>query len=626
MERVPFPLQLTPGGPDPKSHRLIHNLSDLILTDDMVSLLHKGLSFIPTPKFIPYKTLRDQHLNFTRNIKIIDFFDHFGPFNSGKFRNKVKTKFTGPSNWTPAPSEISTEGNQLLKSLDANFNSLSYTNTFLNNKITDNSDAVLKTFYNKNLTNGETRALADLKKNSNIIIKPADKGGGIVILNLAEYKREAYRQLLNTEYYVPLYESIQLTTAMRIKNILIDLHINRFLDYKQFLFLCPPISPRPRVFYLLPKIHKPLDSWDSPWMPPGRPIVSNCSSETSKIAEYIDSFLIPISNKHPSYIRNSFELVTKIQNMNIDEHDFLITADISALYTNMENSITIAAVKEQFLKYPDSSRPDSFLINLLELILTSNDFVFDGKIYKQIKGCSMGLNCSPSLANIFLINFDDQAMNGFKIKPLIFFRYLDDIFSIFRGSLVELEEYKIYLNSLIPNIKLTFTHSMWSIDFLDVTIFKLEHNNNFTLQTKIFFKKTDSHQLLHTSSFHPQHIFSSIIYSQILRFKRISSFKTDFDKTCAILFSSLKDRGYSKFKLKNIKRRVWFDEPVKVGRTDKTSAKDLPFIVDYCPFGQALSQLHRNTLKHYPLSQKHRLLTAFYNQKNLGNFLIRAKL
>jgi len=38
-----------------------------------------------------------------------------------------------------------------------------------------------------------------------------------------------------------------------------------------------------------------------------------------------------------------------------------------------------------------------------------------------------------------------------------------------------------------------------------------------------FFKPTDTHQLLHGSSYHPKHTTKGILKSQILRFKRISS-------------------------------------------------------------------------------------------------------
>jgi len=280
---------------------------------------------------------------------------------------------------------------------------------------------------------------------------------------------------------VPLDQPIQDCTALKIKELVDELYLCNYISDKQRAFLLPPPEPRPRRFYLLPKIHKPISSWLDQFTPPGRPIVSNVSSETSNISKFLDSFLVPLANKHPSYIKNSYEFVKKIRHMEVGVKDFLVTADISSLYTNMDNTLTIEAVKKQFLKFPDPKRPDFLLLKILETLLTSNDFVFDDKSFKQIRGCSMGLSCSPSLANIFLIEFDRAAIQDFHIKPKIFFRFLDDIFFMFRGSILELYDYQNFLNTLIPGITLTFHHDSHTVDFLDISIFKFLSRNIYKL-------------------------------------------------------------------------------------------------------------------------------------------------
>lgn len=54
---------------------------------------------------------------------------------------------------------------------------------------------------NYNISVLERNALKELQPNPKIIIKPADKGGSIVILNATDYVREAIRQLSNTAFY-----------------------------------------------------------------------------------------------------------------------------------------------------------------------------------------------------------------------------------------------------------------------------------------------------------------------------------------------------------------------------------------------------------------------------------------
>ena len=64
----------------------------------------------------------------------------------------------------------------------------------------------------------------------------------------------------------------------------------KIITNRQFGYLCPPDEPRPRLFYMLPKIHKPPSEWTIPnKMPKGRRIISDCNSVSEKVAEYIES-------------------------------------------------------------------------------------------------------------------------------------------------------------------------------------------------------------------------------------------------------------------------------------------------------------------------------------------------
>jgi len=56
------------------------------------------------------------------------------------------------------------------------------------------------------------------------------------------------------------------------------------------------------------------------------------------------------------------------------------------------------------------------------------------------------------------------------------------------------------------SIKFEATLNKQKIDFLDITLFKDPANQNGLL-TKIFFKPTDTGQLLYKDSFHPKHTF-----------------------------------------------------------------------------------------------------------------------
>ena len=50
------------------------------------------------------------------------------------------------------------------------------------------------------------------------------------------------------------------------------------------------------------------------------------------------------------------------------------------------------------------------IINLLEFCLNSTSFVFQGQYYQQMKGAAMSSPLSPIVANIFMEQFEKEAL------------------------------------------------------------------------------------------------------------------------------------------------------------------------------------------------------------------------
>jgi len=145
-------------------------------------------------------------------------------------------------------------------------------------------------------------AIRQLRKNENIIIKSADKGGAVVLMDKELYIQEALRQLNNINYYQPLEEALYPNTAVTLTEQLRVMLRQGYITSKQFAYLKPnTLKMASRYFYLLPKIHKPRDQWPNPNMPAGRPIVSDCGSESANICSFIDYFLQPLSILHEAY-------------------------------------------------------------------------------------------------------------------------------------------------------------------------------------------------------------------------------------------------------------------------------------------------------------------------------------
>ena len=80
--------------------------------------------------------------------------------------------------------------------------------------------------------------------------------------------------------------------------------------------------------------------------------------------------------------------------------------DVRSLYTNIPNNEGIQAVREKLNDSP-SRLPSRVITTFLMLILSLNNFIFNGINYLQTKGCAMGTKCAPTYANIFMGKFEE---------------------------------------------------------------------------------------------------------------------------------------------------------------------------------------------------------------------------
>ncbi|KAE8277682.1 hypothetical protein D5F01_LYC10031 [Larimichthys crocea] len=166
----------------------------------------------------------------------------------------------------------------------------------------------------------------------------------------------------------------------------------------------------------------------------------------------------------------------------------------------------------------------------------------------------MGQRFAPSYANIYMSEWEREALAKCTHKPLIYLRFLDDIFGIWTHDIEHFQTFIKTLNGHHPTIKVKHTIDRTQINFLDTTVFFQPSTTSHTrLHTKVYFKTTDTHALLHKNSYHPKHTFRGIIKSQIIRFHRICSQQSDFNKATSLLFKALRNRAYSKRFLRQIK-------------------------------------------------------------------------
>ena len=103
---------------------------------------------------------------------------------------------------------------------------------------------------------------------------------------------------------------------------------------------------------------------------------------------------------------------------------------------------------------------------------------------------------APPYAIIFMGDLEERILQNCNFKPLVWRRYVGDIFLLWQRGEEKLKEFLDILNRYHPSIKFTSKHSRERIDFLYVE--KIKERNQ--LLTEVFVKSTDTHQYLHATS------------------------------------------------------------------------------------------------------------------------------
>jgi hypothetical protein len=273
------------------------------------------------------------------------------------------------------------------------------------------------------------------------------------------------------------------------------------------------------------------------------------------------------------------------------------------------------------------------LIKLLELVLTKNNFQFNGQNYLQIGGTAMGTKLAPGYAINSMGKFEQRYVYTYHKQPLLFLRYIDDIFIIWTHGRESLMEFIEYLNQCSESIKFTHEISDKSVPFLD-TLVSLDEGK---IKTDLYSKPTDSHSYLKYESAHPQRCKDSIPFSQFLRVRRICSDIEDFDRHIICLSAYFIKQGYpvdllleAAFKARALDR----NELLSITHTKDTKNldSDSVFLIStYHPHEQSMKDMIHKNWDFLGKSQttdflyKKHVMCGYRRPKNLRDILMNAK-
>ena len=179
---------------------------------------------------------------------------------------------------------------------------------------------------------------------------------------------------------------------------------------------------------------------------------------------------------------------------------------------------------------------------MLNTVLDNNIFEFEDNHYLQIDGTAIGSKLGKNFACTYMGKWEEELLRKCNVKPLMYVRFVDDIFGIWQGSEEDLQQFQNVANSIHPRIKVEMKYSESQIDFLDVLL-EMQQGK---IETTIYEKPTDTHMYVHNKSCHPKTTKKAVPYGLGIRAKRICSTEEGYKHNRKKIIDNMKKGGYSK--------------------------------------------------------------------------------
>lgn len=475
--------------------------------------------------------------------------------------------------------------------------------------IKKNSNFVnISTFNYKSVDQLTLKSFKDKVKRNNLIITKADKGQSICILSKCLYVQKVLDCLSKMSL-----EEVNVDPTKKFNKFVHETinKCNLLFSKKEKLSL-KNSNPTVPILYGLIKTHK-IDM-------PVRPVCSSFNSPSQYLGKKLCSLLPQLLDITYKYtIKNSLDLIDKIKDINIPHGAKLVSFDVVSLFT----SIPIDKLKKYFMEKLIQKISNTSLIkemfDLVNLCLTQNYFYFNNKYYIQKTGVAMGASISPFFSDFYMDVLEQKLFNDglpYVNKVLGWYRYVDDIFCIWLGSLRQLNCFlNNTLNKLDDKIKFTMEVGDASLNFLDINVNIL--NNSFKFN--IYRKPTFTDIVIPNSSIHPLNIKTSAFHAMLNRLINIPLNYINYRNELNVILQIATSHGYTKnfiynlLKLKQKKLALKLVYPLDNSNFREKIWRKIPYI-------GPLSDILGSLLKEY------NILPAFFCHSSLRQILFNNKL
>ncbi|CAF4117108.1 unnamed protein product [Adineta steineri] len=368
-----------------------------------------------------------------------------------------------------------------------------------------------------------------LSSRPDIIICQTDKSSGFYIGDAKTIELKAYEYMHTTKAYkaitdghCPLPENLNAVQSL-LGNLLQRKAITKELYDKIY----PKINKLELAhFHGLPKVHKvgiPL-----------RPIIAGIHAPATLTSKFLNDLLAPIYLKvaRETTFIHSIDVIKQLETY-VDNGYFksttrFITADVKNLYTMIPRQGALETLIRFLLKHSNNRKIGTLYIDTIlrmaRLILDTNCFAYKNNYYQQIHGGAMGSAFTQVLANIYMLEWEQDLIQHQLKHKEIYGRYIDDIFMTTNQSLDDIQTELEKAQHKDVNIEIECTIAS-TVNYLDVTI----TNEEGQLKTTVYHKPTAEPYYLPYRSDHPHKYHRNIPFSALTRAARLCSNVHDFN-------------------------------------------------------------------------------------------------
>src|SRR6195952_1718627 len=328
-------------------------------------------------------------------------------------------------------------------------------------KIKSHKNKEEKDFFYRKICLHLKRAQFFLKSNPQAILIRADKGSAAVLMSRSEYE-EKMAAIINDDKTYKILQKDPINSIISNNNRLaIRLFRDGHISESDYTFIRNHNGNHGKTYGLV-KIHKPGNKL--------RNLVTTCGTPSYNFSKFLSNLLKPLTENSPYNIKNSFELVPKLKSIKFEPNETfeIYSLDVESLFTNTPVEVAIDYINENY-ELLDLNIPKMHFIEIINFILNSVIFSYNGTLYQQIFGVPMGSPLSMQISNIALFQIEKTVIANLNINLKFYVRYVDDTLLITPPQ--DIDRVHETFNSFHPRVKSTIERANENkINFLDTTI------------------------------------------------------------------------------------------------------------------------------------------------------------